>query len=258
MIDILKKRLRIFKKPNNDREILDFYSNFIEKGDLCFDVGANVGNRTEIFLKSGATVVCIEPEESCFINLHQQYGNNPNVILINKGLAEKEGYLTLHISENATTISTMSDKWITEGRFSNDFRWTKTQLVPVTTLDCLVKTYGTPKFCKIDVEGYEYQILRGLSKPIPYISFEFTREFFEDAKKCINHLLSINQAKFNCSIGESYQFLFPFWTTPEELYDQIDSIEEKLLWGDIYVNFFDFTVYPAACCGEKEDDLGLL
>ena len=82
-------------------------------------------------------------------------------------MAAKKGYLKLQICENAPTISTMSDKWIKDGRFSNDYKWTKTQLVAVTTLDDLIKEYGSPKFCKIDVEGFEYPVLKGLTKPIP-------------------------------------------------------------------------------------------
>lgn len=219
------------------RKLLDLYSHFIDKGDLCFDVGANIGNRIEVLLELGAKVVCIEPQDSCIKILNRLYGNNCNVIILNKGLAEKEGHLEIHISEDAPTISTMSEKWMKNGRFSTDYEWTKIQLVPVTTLDDLINKYGLPKFCKIDVEGFEYNVLKGLSKPIPFISFEFTREFFDDAKKCINHLLSIDDAKFNCSIGESSQLVFSSWVTPEELYKKIDSFDEKSLWGDIYVKF---------------------
>lgn len=225
------------KGYGNQRELLEFYSFFINEGDLCFDVGANIGIRTEAFLKLGAKIVCVEPQESCFKILMNQYKNNSNVILINEGLAEKEGYLKLHICENATTISTMSDKWMNEGRFSDDYKWTKIQLIPVTTLDKLIKKYGLPKLCKIDVEGFEFPVLNGLHSPIPYISFEFTREFFDDAKKCIDYLLSIGPAKFNCSIGESYQLLLPSWTTPDDLYAKLESFDQEDLWGDIYVKF---------------------
>lgn len=238
-----KIRAKIDPFPNkinesiNQREILNFYSIFINSGDLCFDVGANIGNRTDVFLKLGAKIVCIEPQDTCIKILNRLYGNNSNVIILNKGLAEKEGHLEIYIGEDATTISTMSEKWMKEGRFSTDYEWTRTQLVPVTTLDALINKYGLPKFCKIDVEGFEHNVLKGLSNPIPFISFEFTREFFDDAKKCINHLLSIDHAEFNCSIGESSQLLFSSWITPEELYKKIDSFEDKTLWGDIYVKF---------------------
>jgi len=185
---------KFFKKDTINQEmqaIEKFYSQFITPGDLCFDVGANIGNRTEVFLKLGANIVCIEPQESCYTTLKKLYGNNKKVTILNHGLADKEGFSTLNICENAPTISTMSDTWMHEGRFSKNYKWTRTQLVPVTTLDQLIEEYGLPKLCKIDVEGFEFQVLKGLHTQIPYLSFEFTKEFFDNAKNCINHLISI-------------------------------------------------------------------
>jgi hypothetical protein len=140
--------------------------------------------------------------------------------------------------EEAPTISTMSSKWTNEGFFSKRYRWTKAKAVPVTTLDNLITLYGLPKYCKIDVEGFEVQVLKGLSKPIRFISFEFHRWRSDDARKCIDRLLSIGNAEFNCVLGESMKFLFQKWVTPDELYKKIAEMSRKLddtlLWGDIY------------------------
>jgi len=228
--------------PENIRrrkEMLAFYSQFIKKGDLCFDVGANMGNRTEIFLELGARVVCIEPQKVCLQRLYKLFGNNKDVIIVDKAVGDREGYAELAICEEAPTLATLSDKWKKEGRFSKDFKWEKTQRVPVTTLDTLVLLYGLPIFCKIDVEGFEESVLKGLTKPLPFISFEFTREFFDDAKKCVNHLLSIGRVEFNCSIGESMKWLFPTWVTPDELYQGVDSVEDKLVWAIFMPDFSD-------------------
>lgn len=219
------------------KKSLQFYSQFIRKGDLCFDVGANMGNRTEIFLELGAKVVCIEPQQFCLQYLYKLFGNNKDVIIVAKAVADREGYAELAICEDASTISTMSNKWKNEGRFSKDYKWTTNQKVITTSLDALIVQYGLPVFCKIDVEGFEESVLKGLTKPIPFISFEFTREFFHDAKQCINHLLSIGPVEFNCSIGESMELVFSTWATSNELYEKLDSIEDELLWGDIYAKF---------------------
>jgi len=219
----------------NHIKMLDFYSQFITKEDLCFDVGANYGNRTEIFLGLGAKVVCIEPQQSCLRKLRRLFQKHKDVIIVDKALGDHEGYGEINICEEEPTISTMSDKWKYDGRFSNNYKWEKRQQVAITTLENLIALYGLPKFCKIDVEGFEKSVIRGLTTPIPFISFEFTREFFDDSKKCISHLSSIATAVFNCSIGESMELLFPEWVISERLYEKIDSLEDELLWGDIYV-----------------------
>ena len=152
-----------------------FYSQFIKPGDLCFDIGAYRGGRTEVFLKFGARVVAVEPQEKCIKYLQKKFGKEPRFTLIGKGISDKEGELTLSICEEADGISTFSDKWKI-GRFSN-YKWNKKKIVSCTTLDNLIKEFGLPVFCKIDVEGFEFQVLNGLSHPIPNISFEFTKEF---------------------------------------------------------------------------------
>src|SRR5689334_4646326 len=48
-----------------DDERLRFYRQFVGPGDLVFDVGANVGHVTKVFLRAGARVVAIEPQSIC-------------------------------------------------------------------------------------------------------------------------------------------------------------------------------------------------
>lgn len=219
------------------KRLLNFYSQFIKKGDLCFDIGAYMGSRIEMFLKLGARVVAVEPQERCTKYLEKRFGKNPNLILIKKGLADREGELTFYICEEANSVSTFSEKW-QRGRFS-DYQWNVNKIVPVTTLDNLIKEFGIPVFCKIDVEGFEHQVLKGLSQPIKYLSFEFTKEFFEEMKLSLNYLLSFGPTLFNCDFYESMEFIFPKWLSAKELIEKIESIDDNLLGGDIYVKFLE-------------------
>jgi FkbM family methyltransferase len=243
----LSKRFPLLKPVSNlanrywnirhHRSAISFYSQFIKKGNYCFDVGANLGNRTRLFLELGATVVSVEPQEACLKHLHELFGANSKVRIIPKALSDKEGTATLAICEESPILSTMSGKWQHEGRFSKEFRWSSSQEVPTTTLDALITEFGRPSFCKIDVEGFEETVLKGLSQPIPVISFEFTVEFLNDAAKCINLLTALGEVKFNFSLGEKMKLYHKKWVTPSELITTLESMNDIKIWGDIYARF---------------------
>ena len=258
-LNIFVKLLRFFRLYNgvyvtvlaisnvlSRRKLLRFYSQFISKGDLCFDIGANIGNRTEVFLRLGATVVAVEPQDICMQKLLNKYGDNNKVFLVHKALGAKEGKGNLILS-NSHTVSSMSKEWIDCVKNSDmfftstsAFQWHKTVSVPITTLDKLIKKYGNPTVCKIDVEGFEYQVIKGLSQPVKMISFEFTptSKFINLAIKSIKHLSSIGNVKFNYSFGESMTFALSNWVDKEKICNILLSIPYKTAFsGDIYVRF---------------------
>lgn len=230
----------------NRKKLLLFYSRFIKKDDLCFDIGANFGRRTEIFLKLGARVVAVEPQEECMKELQKKYGNNERVVLVKKAISDSDGEEELMISDSHT-LSSMSKEWIDSVKSSDmffvatqAFSWQKTAKVQVTTLDKLVKEYGEPAFCKIDVEGYEYKVLKSLSEPIKAVSFEFTptQEFILSAITIVEHLASLGEIKFNYTIGESISMVLNKWVGPDEISGILSSFSKKTaISGDIYGRF---------------------
>jgi FkbM family methyltransferase len=219
--------------------MLKFYSQFISPGATCFDIGANIGNRTEIFLQLGAKVIAVDPQDSCLQHLHNKFGKNKHVVIVGKAVGANEGYAELAICESTTTVSTLSDKWQNDSRFAGEYDWKCKQSVAVTTLNKLIDTYGTPQFCKIDVEGFELEVFKGLTKPIHYISFEISYEMKQEIKQCISHLQSIGQVELNCSYAESMKWLLAKWMTPEAFCQYLDEIEDDKFWGDAYVKFLN-------------------
>lgn len=230
---LIKRRLIDPYFPDSQhRKAKVFYSQFAGAGDLAFDVGAYFGSRTQVFLELGARVVVVEPERRCLRFLKIAYGKNANVIIIPKAISDHNGQAKLMICENNPVASSVSEKWITEGRFRGGYR--NFEIVPTTTLDDLIADYGLPSFCKIDIEGHELAALRGLTKSIPSLSFEFAKEFIDDVWRCLNELLRIDACyKFNCSIGETFELLFPTWVTHEELLRKLHQMDDGA-WGDIY------------------------
>ena len=218
------------------RRAANFYRQFIRPGDLVFDVGANIGERTKIFLALGAKVVAIDPQPFCLQGLRTLFADNPNVCIVDKALGDRPGTAELSICEDDSEISTLSEKWKQEGRFSGN-RWNLRISVDLTTLDALMAEHGRPVFCKIDVEGFERTVLNGLTQPLQHISFEFTREFLDDTRQCIEHLSQVSRAEFNYSRGESLKLTHAVWKSADEIISELKADDEKMFWGDIYARF---------------------
>jgi FkbM family methyltransferase len=238
-ISIFKDVYKCFS-PMYKREIKvrkDFYQTFLDKNDLCFDIGANIGNRITPMLQLGALVVAVEPQETCYKFLEYKFGNK--IILVKKGLCEKECIRKFHIA-NANTISSFSEEWINavkNGRFK-EYDWNKIIDVEMTTLDNLIEKHGLPSFIKIDVEGYELEVLKGLSKPIKMISFEYTvPEQTDKAIACIK-IIENNNSNILCnySIGESMKWALTKWLPAPDFIDFIiNGNIIKTGFGDIYI-----------------------
>ncbi len=200
--------------------------------ELIFDIGANIGLKTRTFLELGARVVCFEPQSECIAALQQKFGGNKKVTIVAKGIANKHGKMKMAICSEANTISTFSGKWQV-GRFSN-YSWDKTIEVEVMTLNQAIQEFGKPDYCKIDVEGFEYEVLLGLSHRMSLLSFEFVVEDLENTKKCVTRLQELGFQSFNVVFSESHEFFFSQWISGDDLVEHLLAQSEPLMWGDIY------------------------
>ena len=214
-----------------------FFSGFIGSGELCFDVGANVGNRIQPLLDIGAKVVAVEPQKPCYEFLNWKFGNKISVVT--KGISDREGVQDFYISDSSV-ISSFSQEWINsvkEGRMSQ-YKWEKVERIEMTTLDNLIKQFGKPAFIKVDVEGYELNVLKGLNSPVKMLSFEYTvPEQTDVAVDCIKRIEEIDKnIVCNFSIGESMEYALKEWFSPAEMIKYIESKKfSDTNFGDIYV-----------------------
>ena len=205
----------------------------LNSGDLFFDIGAHLGDKSKQFLDKNLKAVMVEPLPQCVDQLKLKFKEKTNIEILQKAVGKTTGNMTLEINTKMPTTSTMAKHW-KSGRFSNE-KWDQKITVEMTTLDHLIKIYGEPNYIKIDVEGFELDVLLGLSKKVGIISFEFTSEFLDQSINCLNHLEKIGYKKYNFSIGERRKF-FSEWSNIDDLMRQLKSEiqKDKLLWGDIY------------------------
>jgi FkbM family methyltransferase len=210
---------------------------FIAPGYLVFDVGANVGDRTEMFLDRGARVVAVEPQPPCIHALQDRFAGRPEVVIEPKALGRTPGTLEMRVA-NASTVSSMSEKFIAAVQETQRFPnvvWDETLSVPITTLDHLIERHGLPAFCKIDVEGYEIEVLAGLSQPIRVLCFETHPELRAEALACLERLQELDPAyRFGYSPGETLTLDPRRWMTVHEMTDRLTQISGNIAFGDIY------------------------
>lgn len=214
-----------------------FYQSFINPGDLCFDIGAHVGNRLPTWRRLGAQIIAVEPQPEMMRFLQRFFGNDPKIILHSEAVGAHKGVATMYLSRRTPTVSTLSLDWIKHVQKEISFSsvdWDNQVEVAVITLDSLIVEYGLPAFCKIDVEGFELQVLQGLSHPIPTISFEVIPAAVSLAHDCIDRLAAIDSYVFNYSEGENHQFLLPKWQQPEAFHAFIEAMGKGQKSGDIY------------------------
>ncbi|WP_284653712.1 FkbM family methyltransferase [Flavobacterium terrisoli] len=215
-----------------------FYAQFIGKGDLCFDIGANIGVKSKLFLSLGANVIAFEPQTACrksLEKLKKEYSLfDYYPIAVGAENEEKELFLANH-----TEVATLSQAFI--NYFSGEeIQWNAKETVTVKKLEYLIDTFGLPNYCKIDVEGYEFDILSHLKSKIPIVEFEFTGGFITETMKIIS-LLDHDNARFNYILNEHLKLQLKDWCTGEEMKNIIQRLPIERLHGNIFVKSYATT-----------------
>jgi FkbM family methyltransferase len=220
------------------RNRVSFYRQFIQPGDICYDIGANFGNRTSVFLELGAKVVALEPQKKCFDFLVRRFSSK--AIILRKGVGEKSESRDFFVCEDNSPLSSFSKDWIAElkqKRFAGS-EWNMVEKIEMTTLDLLIKQYGVPGFIKIDVEGFELEVIKGLTSPFNCLSFEYAvPENTATLNRCLA-VLSATYDKIECNYvaGENTHLELTQWLGVEEMNQWVLSAKFKESFaGDIYV-----------------------
>ena len=182
--------------------------------------------------------MALEPQPQIVPWLRRIVGRNDRIIVRAEAVGRAEGTAHLAISRRTPTVSTMAETWRKKLPEANPgfrrVRWDAAAEVPVITLDALIDTYGLPRFCKIDVEGYEAEVLEGLTHPIPSVSVEFVSGGLEVAAACIRRLDELGTYEFNAIAGEGRGFVFGGWVRSGGIADWLYKDAGGASSGDIY------------------------
>jgi FkbM family methyltransferase len=232
------RSLRIYYGDRSRGAAMDrLYAGLVQRGDLVFDVGAHVGDRVASFRRLGARVVAVEPQPALAKVLKLLYGRRADVAIEAVAVGRSIGTTRLMINADNPTVSTASPEFVTAARAAPGWeaqRWTRSMPVPVTTLDSLVGKHGAPAFIKIDVEGFEEEALRGLSRAVKALSFEFTTIQRDVALACIERCVALGYTRFNAALGESQTLVKGEWVGSDEIARWLAGLPQAANSGDIY------------------------
>jgi FkbM family methyltransferase len=133
-------------------EDMGFLLHFLRMDDWFIDIGANVGAYSILAAAEiKANVIAIEPIPSTFKFLEENIlinGCINNTVLFNLGIGSKLGQI--NFTQTLDTVNHVADQDDKDAI-----------LVNVKPLDTLLENYPIPILMKIDVEGYESEVLKG-------------------------------------------------------------------------------------------------
>lgn len=223
-------KLRAYRKWKRAER---FYRNLIPADTLCFDVGANVGDKAVVLARLGHPVVAFEPQQQCLGQLKQRLSPYPKAVVSEVGLSDQKGEAMLQLC-SMNEVSSLSQTFIDHYKRYDYLTWEKEERIQVDTLDHMIERHGMPGFCKVDVEGHELKVLQGLSTAIPLIEFEFNAPFKEEALRCVERLMELGDYRFNYSTYEHFRMELNDFVSPEQFTVIFQALPESVLTGDIY------------------------
>jgi FkbM family methyltransferase len=226
-----------YGRPLRAARLARLYARLVPKGALAFDIGAHVGNRVRALRRAGAKVIALEPQPELARILRRLYGRDPEVRVIEAAVGERGGPGEMLVADRTPTVSTLSADW--RRRMAQDpafagVRWNRTLGVDVTTLDALIAAFGEPAFVKLDVEGSELAALRGLTRPLAALSFEYLPAALDLPRACVERLESLARYEYNWSSGETHRLGHAQWLDVAAIKRWFESSLARRRPGDIY------------------------
>lgn len=197
---------------------------------LLFDIGANRGDAVIAGLNKGYKVIACEPAPIIFGKLLSAFIYNPNVIPLKVAVSDTDNSRVEFYEADEDGLSTLNKEWLTSDSLPYGGKPFRTIMANTITLDTLAKIYGEPDLIKIDVEGAEWSVFKGMTKYHGKLAFEWTDVTIGEHQSQLEYLESMGY------IEVAPQFIVNHLDEPTEWFPitgfRIDDwvIEHKDVW----------------------------
>jgi FkbM family methyltransferase len=171
---------------------------------LLFDIGANRGDATVAGVNLGYKVIALEPAPRVFAELVRNFIYDPNVIPLRLAVSETTGDRIEFYECVEDGLSTMEKSWLTDPDMPYNGKEFRIVYVNTCTMNWLVEQYGKPDLIKIDVEGAEWAVFRGMTQNYGKLAFEWTQETLDQHEEQLTYLKSIGYTKFRMQFIEHH------------------------------------------------------
>lgn len=220
------------------RQTRQFYAQFLRPGDLAFDIGANVGERSAAMLAAGARVVAVEPQKACIEALNARFNGNPNFTAVHAGVGSQPGRMVLQSCNETNECATFSTEFVETFSGHSNLHFQPGEEVEILTMAQLTARYGRPAFCKVDTEGFELEVIRGMAQPPEVLAFEFNRPLIHQTKACLDALGKLGPCECNFLEFTRMKLALTHWLPLGEFRERFDAlIPAALPTGEILVRF---------------------
>jgi len=236
-------RLALFKSkciyqyvPGRLRAMKALYGSMLSARDLCFDLGSHIGNRVDVLTSLSCKVVALEPHPFLASYLRRRFAGNRDVVVDERGVSDVPGAATLHWSPRYLTVSSLKSDWVDslQAVRPHNIAFTESQTVAIATIGELIREYGEPRYCKIDIEGLDLAVIRSLPMPLRIVSFEHLPHQLGATAASLAALGALANYRYNFFTRESHRFRVPAPVSAEDLLRELRGIDDRGWSCDVF------------------------
>ena len=213
--------LRMFERKESR-----YFLHYLKEGDICFDIGANVGYYTNLFASRvgrRGRVIAVEPifRNVLLIQLASAINHTDDIATV----------LCAAVSDADSPLSVSQRGDSSYANIQSVIKDPGSQVEGVT-IDSLIKRFGLPRIdvLKMDIEGWEYKALQGMKG---ILSDQHVRPRIMMIELYTEHL-----EKYDSSIEQICEYLEQFGYHPNVLDKRGDLIPFQPEHHNIIYNVF--------------------